>query len=246
MKRALLLLAFLCIARSAPAVIPVLSEVEAAIASNQLVQAVKGYVLETKQYITELEELARVEAMLQGMIQHPSLGAAQAAMGALGISNPLGGIPSAYTMLSMVGGLHSGIGSISGRLGQLGGLLNGIGGINGGPPCQDDTYGCQILQRRYNAATGYQSVLGKLYGDLSDHFEVLRGLRDRQSTATDPAERENLILAVQSEQAWSTAALGQMEAASAMYRAQRDQNEVQANALFNDSVQAFSAKAWAQ
>jgi len=239
MKRAILLLAFLCVTRPAPAVIPVLSEVEAAIASNQLVQAVKGYVLETKQYITELEELARVEAMLQGMIQHPSLGAAQAMMGMLGVGNPLGSLSSVYSVMSLTSGYYGGVNSIAGKLGQLGGIMSGIGNANSVYRCTDDTDACRIQNQRANANAGYQGILGKLYTDLSNHYDVLRGLRDRQSTATDPAERENLMIALNSEQAWATSALGQMQAASALYQAQRDANINRADELFSTSVKAF-------
>jgi hypothetical protein len=252
MKRAAMALLAFMIAQPAHAIIPVIDELAATyhelqltIAQSELAQAIKSVVVETKQYATELEELARVESMLQSMVQHPSLGQAQAMMGMLGVGNPLGGIGSVYSLMAMTSGFNNGLGSIAGKLGQLGSIMSSIGSTNSVYRCTDDTDACRIQTQRANANAGYQGILGKLYTDLSSHYEVLRGLRDRQSTATDPAERENLMIALNSEQAWATSALGQMQAASALYQAQRDANVNRADELFSSSVKAFGQKAGA-
>lgn len=231
MKRAVIAAIILgCVANPANAVIPVFDEVgnaynqlKLAVMQNELVQTIKSYVVEVKSLAADLQQVASLEAQLQSMVQNPSLGAAQALMGQFGIVDPLGGIPTAYAVMAMTSGMGgAGLSGMINRISALGSTIGNMATVNNVYTCKDQDFACQEQQRIARANAGYQGVIGKVYNDLASHYKVISALRERQGSTTDPAERENLMVALGAEQAWATSAIGQLQAANALYTAQRN------------------------
>lgn len=241
MKRLCIVLLALMLTQPAHAIVPVIDEVQAVIAQNELIQTLKSYVLQTKSFIQDAQQLAQVMTMAESMIAHPSLYQAEALLAYSGIGDPLAGLP-VYSVMALTSGYGSGAGlsGIMARAGQLGGIVNSMSTVNRVYDCQDQSFACAQQQQRARAAAGYQGVIGKIYNDLTARLNVTNALRADLATSTDPSQREAIIASLQAESNWATTAIGQLNAASAAYHAQKDADANRDDELLSANASALS------
>lgn len=243
-KRALLSLAIMCLPlRPADAIIPVIDEALLPIAQSELVTQLKSLAQEAKAYVQDAQQLAWVMTQAQGFIQNPTLSRAMAALGAVGVTDPFGGSLPIWAVMSMTSGLATGQGmqGIMAKVSQLGSLVNSVAAINTVYVCPDKTYACAQQQQVARATAGYQGVIGRIYSQLSDHLNVTNALRSDLNDATDPAQREKIIAELQAEQNWATTAVGQLQAAGALYQSQRYADANREDQHLNQSIDAILA-----
>ena len=117
-----------------------------------------------------------------------------ALMNELGISDPLPINPGAIT------GLINGSGGINGFLGNLSNLANSSWATNHVYSPTDGSWNSQQLIANGNGIAGAQGIPQQVYEQMAQHFSVIGALRQNLATATTPAQRENAMAALQSEQ----------------------------------------------
>jgi hypothetical protein len=71
---------------------------------------------------------------------------------------------------------------------------------------------------------------------MAQHFSVIGALRQNLATAMTPAQRENAMAALQSEQLWTQNATGQLQAAQIMLAAQGDSRIQRDNEQLDRSI----------
>ncbi len=193
-----------------------------------LTQQIKGYLAELRSYATQLQQLqtevnsyTQLATTAASLIQHPNLGQAQAMLGAVGVDSSLPISP--YAVQALIGGYGGGnsIAGLVGKVGLLGSLVNTSYSQDSlGNTCTDDSFSCRQQQQIAWSNAGTKGILGKLYTDLNNHIPVIAGLRAQLAASTDPAQRENIIATLNSEQTWTQNATGQANLVLGMAEAQ--------------------------
>jgi hypothetical protein len=193
--------------------------------AKNLLQELKSYGTQLQQYETEVQQAATLVNTANSLIQHPSLGGVESLMGQAGF-NVTGTLPiNPYAVMSLTSGFSgTGLNGIMSKVSGLGSLVNAAGSINHVYTCTGATFACQQQQQQAAANAGLQGIVGKIYGDFTNHLAITQGLRANLATSTDPAQRENVIAQLGAEQVWAQSASAQMQAATTLYEAQRQAN----------------------
>lgn len=203
---------------------------------KQNLQEALGYARQGQQYLTELQSAAQLVTQTQALIQNPSLGAAAGLMGRAGLSNDLPVNP--YSMMSLTSGYSMSLSGLSGKLAALGNMANTSYGQSHVYDCSDSSWACQQQKQRAYGLAGSSGIAQAAYQNLRDHMPVVQALRDRAATATGPAERENVAIALQSEQAWHDNLMGQVKAAEMQAGVARDNLAQQDNEKTSQDIEA--------
>lgn len=202
-----------------------------------IVQLLKSYTQELKGYATQLQQLQQEVQTAQyemstfnSLVQNPNLGTAMALMNQAGLGSTLPISPYA------VQGLINGQGGISGTLGALSTLANSSFNTNLVYSCTDNSWQCQQQKNTANGLAGSQSVALNALQTLQSHVPILASIRTQLATATAPAQRENAMAALQTEEAWTAEQGNQLMAANILVSTQARVRQEQAQERLNQSI----------
>lgn len=180
-------------------------------AVRSIAQEVKSFALQAQQYVTEAQQLAQMVQQYNAFVQNPSLGAAMGMMGRAGLGNDLPINPT--SLQGLTSGYSMSLNNLAGRLATLSTLSSTSYSTNHVYDCTDQSWACQQQQQRGYGIAGTSGIAQSAYQDLRNHMPVVQALRDQASTATTPAQRENVALALQSETVWNNNLSAQISAA---------------------------------
>jgi Type IV secretion system proteins len=210
--------------------------------SSNLLQQLKELFQESQAYVRQGEQLAREAqtaattlSTLNALVQNPNLGAAMGLMQMAGLGSALPVNP--FTVQSLV----SGTGGLQGKLGSLSALMNSSFTSNSIYTCTDASWACQQQKQNANGLAGQQGIGMNAIQTQAAHIPVLQALRDRLSTSTTPAERENAMAALQAETAWGVQENNRLTAVNIMMASQKDIREQQSNEQLSKSFDKFIA-----
>lgn len=197
---------------SAPALaqIPVIDSASNLQQVKSFIQDIKGYVLQGQQALTQAQILAQTVQTYYSFVQDPSLGAAIGILNQTGLSNSLPINPNG--LIGLTSGYSMSLGGLAGRLSALNTLTSTSYGQYHVYDCTDNSWACDQQKKRAYGIAGTSGIAQAAYQDIRDHMPVVQSLRDRAASATTPAERENVMIALQSEQAWHDNMVGQINA----------------------------------
>ena len=230
---------------SAQAQLAVIDNANLIAQAKSLLQELKSYATQLQQLQQEIQQVTWLATTAQSMIQNPNLGSVMALMGQLGLTNDLPLNPNAVMgLISGYGGIRSGnLATLTGALSSLNGLVNSSWTTDHVYTCTTDTFACQQQQQLASSTAGLKGTMGTLYQDLANHIEVLQGLRADAGTATDPAQRENVLEQVALENAWAQNTGNQLQASVGMFMAQRQANADRENEHLTQDIDAVLAAA---
>jgi hypothetical protein len=180
-------------------------------AVKDLAGQAKSYALQAQQYVTEAQQLAQLVQEYNAFVQNPSLGAALGLMGQTGLGNDLPINPAG--LMGLTSGYSMSLSNLGAKLSALSSLSNASYNQNHVYTCTDTSWACQQQQQRGYGLAGSSGIAQSAYQDLRNHMPVIQALRDQAATATTPAQRENVALALQSETAWNNSLAAQISAA---------------------------------
>lgn len=168
------------------------------------------------------------------------LNTAVAALGMVGIQNPLPVNPSA------VQGLMNGTGGANGMIGSIGSLFNGTLNQNRVYETPGDTWLNRQINQSGGGLAGAQALSLQLYQSAAERLQALPELQARIGTAADPSEREALIARINVEQAYIQTA--QVQAAAlgnfmqAQFRVREQQREERRQQEFDEVLSQATAR----
>ena len=213
-------------------------EVDSVVADAQLVKSVlaqaKQYTMQGKQLLTEVQTTEQLVQSYNSFVQNPSLGAALGLMNQAGLSNDLPINPNA--LAGITSGSAMSLSGLSGILSSLSSLSTTSYNQNHIYTCTDNSWACTQQQQHGYGLAGTSGVAQSAYQDLRNHMPVVQSLRDQAATATTPAQRENLSVAIQSEQVWNDNMLGQINAADMQAKANEATLIQQDNEKINQNI----------
>ena len=180
-------------------------------AVKSFAQDLKSFALQGQQYVTEAQQLAQLVQQYNAFVQNPSLGAALGLMNTTGLGNDLPINPS--SLMGLTSGYSMSLSNLAGKLAMLSSLSTTAYNQNHVYTCTDTTFACQQQQQRGYGLAGSSGIAQSAYQDLRNHMPIVQALRDQAATATTPAARENVALALQSETAWNNNLAAQITAA---------------------------------
>jgi hypothetical protein len=204
-------------------------------AVKDLLGQAKSYALQANQYVTEAQQLAQMVEQYNAFVQNPSLGAALGLMGQTGLGNDLPINPA--SLMGLTSGYSMSLSNLSGKLAVLGSLSNASYNQNHIYTCTDQSWTCQQQQQRGYGLAGSSGIAQSAYQDLRNHMPVVQALRDQAATATTPAQRENVALALQSETAWNNNLAAQISAAEMQAKSDEASLAQQDNEKISQSLQ---------
>lgn len=193
-------------------------------------QDLKGYAAQLQQLQQEVQTAMATVQTVESLVQNPNLGTAMALMGRVGISNPLPLNPSA------VQGLISGRTNVAGLPGLLSSLISTQSSTNSVYTCTNGSWACEQQIAAARGIAGSQGIAQGIFQQLGDHIPILQALRDNLATATTPAQRENAMAAIQSEQVWTANAAAQMQSAMMLAAMERDNRAQREDELITQSI----------
>lgn len=211
----------------------------ATIDNSNLIQNIKTYVQDLKSYATQLSQLQQevqtaetTYQMLNSFVQNPNLGTAMGLMNAAGLGSALPINP--YSVQSLV----NGAGGLNGTLGSLSGLLNSSFNTNTVFTCTNQSWACQQQQQNAIGLAGAQGIGMQEIQTLTTHLGILQALRLQLETAQTPAQRENAMAALQTENAWAVEEGNRLMAANVLIESERDVRAQQDNEKLQKDLQA--------
>lgn len=207
--------------------------------SGSLIQQLKAYVQDLKGYATQLQQLQQevqtaetTFQMLNSFVQNPSLGTAMGLMQFAGLGSAIPINP--YSVQSLINGQ----GGLNGTLGSLSGLVNGSFNTNAVYTCTNTSWACQQQQQNANGLAGQQGIGMNAIQTLAAHLPVLQSIREQLATATTPAQRDNAMAALQTENAWATQEGNRLMAANILIESERDIRNERNNEKLQQDLQA--------
>jgi hypothetical protein len=204
-------------------------------AVRSFAQEIKSFGLQAQQYVAEAQTLAQAVQQYNAFVQSPSLGAALGIMGQTGLGNDLPINPASLTGLTS--GYSMSLNGLAGKLAVLSSLSNAAYSQNIVYVCTDQSWSCQQQQQRGFGLAGASGIAQSSYLDLRNHLPVLQALRDQAATATTPAQRENVALALQSETAWNNNLSAQITAAQMQAKTDEGSLTQRANEEMSKSIE---------
>ena len=205
-------------------------------AVKDLAGQAKSYALQAQQYVTEAQQLAQLVQQYNAFVQNPSLGAALGLMGQTGLGNDLPINPAG--LMGLTSGYSMSLSNLGAKLSALSSLSTASYNQNHVYTCTDQSWACQQQQKRGYGLAGSSGIAQSAYQDLRDHMPVIQALRDQAATATTPAQRENVALALQSETAWNNNLAAQISAAEMQSKSDDAALAQQDNEKTSQSVEA--------
>lgn len=205
-------------------------------AVKDLAGQVKSYALQANQYLTEAQTLAQEVQQYAAFVQNPSLGAAAGILNTTGLGNDLPINPT--SLMSLTSGYSMSLANLGAKLAVLTSLSNASYNQNHVYTCTDPSWACQQQQQRAYAIAGTSGIAQSAYQDLRNHMPVVQALRDQAATATTPAQRENIALALQSETTWNNNLSAQIQAAEMQAKSDQESLAQQDSEQTSQSVQA--------
>ncbi len=183
------------------------------------IQSLKAYALQANQYISEAQSAASLATQVASTVAHPNLGSVAGLMSQVGIENPTGVDP--YMMQSLLSGYSgAGIQGLLGKASLLGAMVNTSHENDAVYNCADRSFACVQSQQQGWGNAGLKGVSGRIYQELAAHIPILQGLRARALASTTPAERENVLLQLETERNWAQNAGLTLQSAVATAEAQ--------------------------
>jgi hypothetical protein len=235
MKR-LAILAMLALAQPAHAQITVHDPANLVQTTKSAIQQLQIYARQLQQLQQEVQTAVSTGQMVAGAIQHPSLGAITGLMNMAGLGSALPVNP--YAVQSILAGR----GNVLSLPGQLGSLINGSFASNNVYDCQDNTFTCQQMREQSAGAAGMQGMAMNELQSVMAHLGVLTALREAATQADDPAKRENVLIALNTESAWATQEQLRLTSMGLAMDAQRDAREQMVNQKLHKDLRATIAE----
>lgn len=180
-------------------------------AVKDLAGQAKSYALQAQQYVTQGQQLLQLVQQYNAFVQNPSLGAAAGILQTTGLGNDLPINPASLSGLTS--GYSMSLANLAGKLAMLSSLSNASFEQRHVFTCTDQSFACQQEQQRAYALAGTSGIAQSAYTDLRNHMAAIQALRDQAATVRDPAGREQVALALQSEIAWNNNLAAQIQAA---------------------------------
>jgi hypothetical protein len=180
-------------------------------AVKDLAGQAKAFALQAQQYVTEAQQLAQLVNTFNAFVQNPNLGTALGLMNTTGLENDLPINPAG--LMGLTSGYSMSLANLGAKLSALSSLSNASYTQNHVYTCTDQSWACTQEQQRGYGLAGSSGIAQSAYQDLRNHMPVIQALRDQAATATTPAQRENVALALQSETAWNNNLAAQIQAA---------------------------------
>jgi hypothetical protein len=208
-------------------------------AVKDLAGQAKQYALSAQQYVTEAQQLLTLVQTFNAFVQNPNLGAALGLMNATGLGNDLPINPQ--SLMALTSGYSMSLANLGAKLSVLSSLSNAAYNQNHVYTCTDQSWACQQQQQRGYGIAGSAGIAQAAYQDLQNHLPVIQALRDQASTATTPAQRENVALALQSETVWNNNLSAQIQAAAMQAKSDEASLAQQDNEKVSQSVDATIA-----
>lgn len=240
MRRILVAGTVLCLAWGTPASAqllthdPITSAVLSLGISKETIETVKNGITELKSLETEVQQLQQWYYIGDNLIHSPNLGAVMQLMQAAGISQDLPINPMVVgALVSGIGGPQS-FGALSGKLSLLGSLANSNFTRNNLYTCTNNSFECLQSQQKAASIAGVQGISGAVYSDLTNHLNVLAGLRQRLLTASDPKTVADVTAQIAVEQAWVQNQQAQLQSVSLLQAAQQRSDEQSATERFHE------------
>jgi hypothetical protein len=199
-------------------------------------QDLKNFALQGQQYVTEAQQLAQLVQQYNAFVQNPSLGAAMGLMGQTGLGNDLPINPA--SLQGLTSGYSMSLSNLAGKLATLSSLSTSSYNQNHVYDCTNQSWSCQQQQQRGFGLAGASGIAQSAYQDLRNHMPIVQALRDQAATATTPAQRENLALALQSETAWNNNLAAQITAAEMQAKADEGSLSQKDNEKLSQSLEA--------
>lgn len=240
MRRMLLAAAFIGLASTAHAQIPVTDGANLLAQAQNLAQEVKSYAVYLQQLQTTAQQLGWAVNTFNSLVANPSLGSAMGLLNAVGINPPLPVSP--YAVQSLL----SGQGGISGTLGALSSLANSSFSQNHVYAYDDGSLASANMAANAHSIAGAQGIAQQIYGQFTQRFPILASLRQDMLGATTPAEREHVMGQIQAEHAWSQHAMGQLQTVNLMLMAQKENRAQQDHERLVKSADSEIAEARAK
>jgi hypothetical protein len=203
-------------------------------------QSLKDYALQAQQYVTEAQQLAQLVQQYDAFVQNPSLGAALGLMGTTGLGNDLPINPA--SLMGLTSGYSMSLNNLAGKLAMLSSLSTATYNQNHVYTCTDTTFACQQQQQRGYGLAGSAGIAQSAYQDLRNHMPIVQALRDQAATATTPAQRENIALALQSETAWNNNLAAQISAAEMQAKSDEGSLTQKASEKLSQSIETTIAQ----
>lgn len=208
-------------------------------AVKSLYQEGQAYALQGEQAITEAHQLEQLVSTYQAFVQNPSLGAALGLMNQAGLGNDLPINPAG--LMSLTSGYSMSLANLGAKLSALSSLSNTAYAQNHVYDCTDTSFACTQQKQRAYAIAGSAGIAQSAYQDLRNHLPVIQALRDQAAQATDPAKREQVELALQSETVWNNNLAAQIQAAEMQARSDESSLAQQDNEKTTQAVEATIA-----
>src|SRR5271170_1342629 len=186
---------------------------------------------QVQQYVTQLQQYANELTMLENWVHNPNLGQVGALLNITGVQNSLPINSSAVFGLLQGGASFTsgGITAITGKLGQLSTIVNTSYSANHIYTPASTDWASQQLTTNANSIAGEQGLAAVTYDDLVSHANAINGMRTLLNADSSPKDVADATAQLQLESVWTQNEAAQLQAASAMYSAQRDSREEQAN-----------------
>lgn len=211
--------------------------------AKALFQDLKSYATQLQQLQTELQQVQWMASLATNLIHDPNIGSVMQLANMLGISPNLPVNP--YAVQSLVSG-YGGITNVSGLVGKLsglGGLVNGSYNTDHLYTCTDNSFACQQQQATATSNAGVKGIVMQIYTDLTNHSQVLQGLRTQLGTSTNQLDTANLQAQIQVEQTWTNQQQAQLQAVTLMASTQRTVTAAQAREKLSNDISAVLASA---
>lgn len=202
--------------------------------ASSIIQEIKSYALQGQQALTQAKQLSQQVQEYYSFVQAPSLGQAAALLNQTGLSNDLPINPS--SLVGLTSGYGMSLNGIAGRLGALSNLANTAYTQNHVYTCTNQSWACQQQNERAYGLAGASGIYQSAYQDLRNHMPIVQALQQRAATANTPAERENVLVALASEQAWHDNLVGQLDAAGRQAEIDRENLAQRDNERISDAV----------
>jgi len=207
--------------------------------AKNLLQELKSYGAELQQLQQTIQEVQWAATTAQSLIQNPNLGQVAGLLGQLGLANDLPINPSAVMGLVQGYGGINGLSSITSAMNSLNGLVNSSWNVDHLYTCTNGSFNCQQQQEMAAGTAGLKGSMGTLYQDLANHIQILQGLRDDAGSASDPAQREHILVEAALENSWAQNTGAQLQAQTSMFLAQKQANEDRENEHLTNQIDTW-------
>jgi Type IV secretion system proteins len=197
---------------------------------------------QVQQYATQVQQYANELTMLENWVHNPTLGEVGSLLNIAGLQNSLPiNSGAVFGLLQGSASFTSGgITAITGKLGQLSSIINTSYSANHIYTPSSTNWTSQQLTANANSIAGEQGLAAVTYDDLVNHANAINGMRTLLNADSSPKDVADASAQIQLESVWTQNEAAKLQAASAIYSAQRDSREQQANEQLAKDLDAFT------